>query len=102
MTDYEQLPLPPYVAGSDTSLAAAIAKKPTAAKQRAAVYRYLVEHGPRTQEELSAETGIGGDSARPRIAELRREGHVVDSGQRRLTRSGRQAVVWAAVSEDAA
>lgn len=36
-------------------------------------------------------------SIRTRRAELVRAGHVVDTGQTRPTKSGRQAVVWAAV-----
>ncbi len=102
MTTYTQQELPPFVAHSDTSYAAAVAKRPTAPAQRAQVYATLVASGPLTAEQICDALGIDGSSTRPRLVELRREGQVVDTGQRRRTRSGRWAVVWAARDEDMA
>ena len=92
-----QPPLPPFVATSATSYAAAVAKRATAPAQRMTVYATLVAAGPLTAEQLADHTGLSGDSIRPRLVELRREERVVDTGQRRRTRAGRFAVVWAAV-----
>lgn len=91
----------PYVRGSDTSEAAAVAKQPTAARQREYVYAVLRERGGMTQEQLSDLTRLSGDSVRPRLVELRAEGRVVDGG-RRLTRAGRFAVVWLAIEQPVA
>jgi predicted ArsR family transcriptional regulator len=87
---------PPFVATSDTSYAAAKAKAATAPAQREQVYATLYAHGALTAEQLADHLGLSGDSIRPRLVELRREERVVDTGQRRRTRAGRFAVVWAA------
>ena len=51
-------------------------------------YHKAMEVDPETYPKAS-ESGI-----RSRRAELTRIGSVVDSGERRLTQSGRQAIVW--------
>ena len=91
-----QPPLPPFVATSNTSYAAAVSVRRSAPAQREAVYAALYASGPLTAEQLADHTGLSGDSIRPRLVELRREERVVDTGQRRRTRAGRFAVVWAA------
>ena len=96
---YTQPPLPPCVAHSDTSYAAAVAKRPTAPAQRAQVYATLVASGPLTAEQLEDHLGLSGNSIRPRLVELRRDALVLDTGRRIKTRSGRWAVVWAAQEE---
>ena len=95
MTEYVQQPLPPYQPHSDTSYAAAVAKRATAPAQRMTVYGMLIAAGPLTAEQLADHTGLSGDSIRPRLVELRNQGDVIDTGQRRRTRAGRFAVVWA-------
>lgn len=50
-----------------------------------------------TDEELAERLGLAGNTARPRRRELAQRNLVADSGVRRLTRSGRQAIVWVAV-----
>lgn len=64
-------PDPPAVA-VDTSRAAAAHARQTAARQRAAVYAYIVSRGPlgATDEEIQQGTGLKGDSERPRRWEL--------------------------------
>ncbi len=96
MTVYVQPPLPPFVASSDTSYAAAVAHRKSAPAQREHVYATLKAAGPLTAEQLADYTGLSGDSIRPRLVELRNQGDVLDTGQRRRTRAGRFAVVWAA------
>ncbi len=97
--NYTQQELPPFVAHSDTSYAAAVAKRATAPAQRAHVYAQLAAAGPLTAEQLADHLGLSGDSIRPRLVELRRDGDVIDTGRRSKTRAGRWAVVWAAAGE---
>lgn len=47
-----------------------------------------------TDEELIDKTGIAANTARPRRIDLVKENVVRDSGRSRVTKSGRQAVVW--------
>jgi hypothetical protein len=50
-----------------------------------------------TDEELAFRTGFRINSANKRRGELMKAGLVVDSGRRRLTTSGSEAIVWVAV-----
>ncbi len=50
----------------------------------------------RTPDELADLIGASPLAIRPRITELRKAGLIVDTGCRRLNRSGRKAVVWRA------
>jgi transcription initiation factor IIE alpha subunit len=86
---------PPYVPSSDTSYAAARSVRHSAPAQREAVFATLYARGPSTAEELEIILGLAGNSIRPRLVELRRDGRVVDTGRRRRTQSQRYAVVWA-------
>jgi len=90
------MPRPPFQAHSDTSAAAAASVRPDQNRLQRVVYEALVgsEAGGMTDEELQAHTGLGPSTQRPRRVELVAAGDVVDSGRRRKTRSGRQAVVW--------
>ena len=101
MSDYfsqrlDDLPLfaAPAQRHSPTSVAAAEALAPEAlnAAQRR-VLAYLEEHGPATDEEIIAGTGMNPSTARPRRIELVRHGLVGEDGERR-TASGRRATVW--------
>lgn len=105
MSDYfsqrlDDLPLfaAPAQRHSLTSVAAAEALTPevlNAAQRR--VLAYLEEHGPATDEEIIAGTGMNPSTARPRRIELVRHGLVVEDGERR-TASGRRATVWKATA----
>jgi len=101
MSDYyrttlDDLPMfaPPAQRHSPTSVAAAESLTPEAlnAAQRR-VLAYLEEHGPATDEEIIAGTGMNPSTARPRRIELVRHGLVVEDGERK-TASGRRATVW--------
>jgi hypothetical protein len=92
------MPAPvPYTAGSNTSKASAEEIRPHVAEIRQAVYAFVVSCGElgATDEELYAALGPDRrDSLRPRRCELRNSGHIVDSGRRRPTHTGRSAAVW--------
>lgn len=47
-----------------------------------------------TDEEMMDALDMGGNTERPRRRELELMGRITDSGKTRLTRSGREAVIW--------
>jgi hypothetical protein len=53
-------------------------------------------HKGATDEEMQTALRMNPSTQRPRRVELVEEGLIVDSGERRPTRSGRAAIVWAA------
>ncbi len=57
--------------------------------------RRKFEHGA-TCDEVQAALGLGRKNASARMAELAGLGRLVDSGERRTTRSAREAIVWRA------
>ena len=99
-------------AGADTSRAAALAALPRSGTQRRAVLGVFVTGQPVgqvvgeygfepestryefTDEELKAATGLPANTVRPRRVELVDGGWLMDSGERRPTRSGHDAIVW--------
>lgn len=102
----------PYVADSDTSQEAAASIEPhltelqmrvleciARAKSRFSfsVHRACERHPGLTCQEVETKTGLDHQTVSPRILELRRMGLIEDSGHRRKTRSGRNAIVWRVV-----
>lgn len=87
----------PYVLYSDTSRSAAQAIRPDTSRLRIKVLAAIVTGGGLTDEEGIDATGLSPSTYRPRRIELVETGRVQDSGETRLTRSGRKAVVWEAV-----
>ena len=89
---------PPAQRHSETSVSAAKAIAPAAATLRLMVLEALRKAGADglTDEEMLSATGLQPSTGRPRRIELMQAGHVRDSGRKRETRSGRNAVVWVA------
>lgn len=87
----------PFVSHSETSRLAAESIEESAATLRGKIYQWLLTNGPATDEQIQDLLGMPGNTERPRRRELQSKGLVVDSGQRGLTSSGRQAVKWSAV-----
>lgn len=83
----------PYQAHSGTSREAASAIKGKSARLRELVLTEL-RRQPATDEELANLLTLSGNTCRPRRVELVELGIVEDSGNRRKTASGRNAVVW--------
>jgi hypothetical protein len=82
--------------GVPTSNEAAKAIEPVAQRQRDILFRYVCDqivHGTTNQEAEEA-LGMPAQTITPRMLEIRKEGLVTDSGLKRLTRSGRKAIVW--------
>jgi predicted ArsR family transcriptional regulator len=61
------------------------------------VYAVLQSRGPMTDEELVSLVAMSPSGTRTRRKELVEEGLVRDSGNRKFTKTGRQAVVWEVV-----
>lgn len=91
---------PPSQPHSATSVAAAAAVKPDANRLRALVLDALRAVYPDglTDEQIIDTTGLSPSTARPRRIELVQRNLVRDSGRKRKTRSGREAVIWEATA----
>lgn len=83
---------PPAAPTVTSHVAAQQIKRPSAGLRAQVLSALQAE--PRTCEELEAALGLPHQTCGPRIRELALLGHVRDSGARRLTRSGREAIVW--------
>lgn len=89
----------PYVPGhygSDTAVAAAVSMQNAAPYIAGKVLAEVAASGPagRTGDEVANPLGLDKYAVRPRLAELRQRGDIVDSGRRRINESGRKAIVW--------
>lgn len=88
--------------GTPTSDAAALKMSGSrASKIGMKVMAYMVERGRygATLQEAEMDTGISGNTLRPRMLTLRKRGQVVDSGLYRRTLDGNNAVVWVVADE---
>jgi hypothetical protein len=85
--------IPAHQRHSDTSRAAALS---VAHKFPALQIKMLnvLKQGALTDEELCTAMNMEGNSERPCRVSLVKKGYVVDTGERRIVRSGRKAVVW--------
>lgn len=89
---------PPAQRHSATSRAAAEAIAPLTHTLRHRVLSVIREQGGLIDEEGIELTGMSPSTFRPRRIECVQAGLVYDSGETRLTRSGRKATVWKARS----
>jgi predicted ArsR family transcriptional regulator len=89
----------PLAAGSKTGgTSEEAAKKIHAARLQKAALRVLQTHpGGLTADEIAAELGESILSIRPRVSELKRQGLVEKTRERRRNHSGMSASVWRAV-----
>lgn len=83
----------------DTSFSALLEIEGSAATIRGLILREIIAKDGATDEELEKALGIKGSTQRPRRRELEQQGLIQDSGLRRLTSSGREAIVWVAVED---
>lgn len=83
---------------TDTSAAGADCIAPVAAKLQAECFAAIFKAGADglTGDELAARLGWPKWRVRPRTSELRANGHIVDSGLRRLSEAGVASIVWVA------
>ena len=92
----------PSARGSDTSKAAAESVEHATGTLRATVLGVIKSWGAHgaTCDEVELYTGLTHQTASARINELHKLSAINDSGRRRKTRSGRNAIVWVAVKEE--
>ena len=83
-----------FVAGSETSEAAAMSIEPDVGTKQGVILALLRSHGPMTDDALEKITGWRHQSVSARRRELVLAGLVVDSGATARTSSGRKATVW--------
>ncbi len=86
----------------DTSREAAEKAKPHAGKQRQLIHFWIKWAGKSeakgmTADEISTLLLLPAQSVSARINGLHKDGHIADSGLRRKTRYGRNAIVWVAI-----
>ena len=84
------------VDAQQTSRDAAHKVKPKTGKKRARVHAYLLGR-PATDEEIETALNMAGNTVRPTRGRLVKDGLVIDSGLRRFTRAGNDAIVWRCV-----
>lgn len=79
-----------------TSDQAALWMRGARAKSAAArIVRLIHRGGPMTVDEMQVNLGMKHQTCSPRVTELRNSGWLVDSGVKRKTSSGEQAISWA-------
>ena len=79
---------------TDTSLEAGASVAGETAKTWERKVFDCLNDSPKTDEEVQLALGMKGNSVRPRRKRLELRGLVRDSGARRKTSSGRNAIVW--------
>jgi predicted ArsR family transcriptional regulator len=81
----------------DTSIAAFESLDPEVkARREEQILEYVETQGGATCWEIERALGLMHQSASACITKLRKAGHLVDSGERRPTNTGRMAKVWRA------
>jgi hypothetical protein len=83
-----------FVKHSPTSYAAAVENAAHSGTQRRRVFDEIYRSHGATDHEMQKNLAMNSSTQRPRRVELVRMGLVRDSGRKRLTPSGRWAVVW--------
>lgn len=86
----------PFDAGSPTSADAAASIEPADLSRLEALVLAEIERAPRTCDEIEQVTRLKHQTVSARVRGLVLRDRIVDSGERRETRSGRRAIVWAA------
>ena len=91
-------PIPPHVAGSDTSKAAAESMRGRAQTDHARVLDFITEQGVEgaTADEVLVALALTHQNGSARVSTLASLRQIEDSGARRKTRSGRMAAVYVA------
>lgn len=86
----------PYVAHSDTSKEAAASIEGQLGRLEQLVFNAVEMAGiyGATCDEIETQLNLSHQTASARIRALAKLGRIADSGNRRKTRSGRNAVVW--------
>jgi hypothetical protein len=85
---------------TETSVKAAKRALPRSGSKRAQVFNYLATVPGATDEEIEQALNMAGNTVRPRRISLVHDQLVFDSGVRRKTRCGNDAIVWTTRQEN--
>lgn len=98
MSSHTFYPVEPGHRGVDTSVAAAESIAPSLGRLQANVHEAVKAAGAAglTTNEIAQWLGVDRGSVQPRTSELRLQGLIGDSGQRRQNENGKSAIVWVA------
>ena len=77
-----------------TSVDAALRAYPRSGSQRHRIWTLMTSRDGMTADEVNEATGISPNTINPTIRGLVLDGWLKDGGQRRMTRSGNEAIVW--------
>ena len=77
-----------------TSRQAALRAYPRTGTQRHRIWSLMTSHDGLTADEVNERTGISPNTINPTIRGLVLDGWLEDSGERRMTRAGNDAIVW--------
>ena len=89
----------PYARNSDTSKEAAESMRDHVSGIAQSILSHIRRGSGATCDEVEIALDLTHQTASARINWLRNQGYLIDSKARRLTRSGRKAVVWHAIPE---
>jgi len=78
----------------DTSHIAAERAETMADRQRIKIFQALAACGPQTSDEIAIRVGLLTHQVIKRVSDLRNDGVIIDTGERKRTRTGRPAAVW--------
>ncbi len=94
--DLNDYPFAPSPGKTDTSAAAAREMACVTGAIIRTVYLAISERGSLglTSDELAERVQMERSTVQPRTSELKALGLIIDSGQRRLNRNGKRAIVW--------
>ena len=77
-----------------TSREAALRAYPRTGTQRHRIWSLMTSRDGLTADEVNEQTGISPNTINPTIRGLVIDGWLEDSGERRMTRAGNEAIVW--------
>ena len=87
-------------AGTSSKAAAAAAESARLGNTHRKIWTAL-RFKPRTPDEIARDTGMVLNTVRARCTDLKNTGWIEDTGERRETDAGREAIVWRARSKQA-
>jgi predicted ArsR family transcriptional regulator len=86
----------------DTAQSSAARAETMAQRQAAAIYTCLQVYGPQTSDQIAQHINLLPHQVIKRVSDLRNADAIVDTGERRRTRTGRPAAVWKIKPSEAA
>jgi hypothetical protein len=95
ITEFRKSITGPRVRATSTAALESISPEEKASREKQ-ILAYIRNNGGATCCEIENALGLLHQSASSMITRLRKAGHLVDTGERRPTNTGRLAIVWGA------